>query len=98
MHGQSIGVADPDYHVAKHQASSVGVDLDGHDLAVLYAQVLSVLCGGVDVALRGDDALCNLNLALGPTILQGALPAISPDSLTGAATPMERASVRDSST
>ena len=66
MHSGSVLVADAHDHVAEDDLSAGAfADLDGDDLLVRKAVVGSGPGVEVDVALRGDDALRDLNLALG---------------------------------
>ena len=51
----------------------------------------------MDMSFSNDNASEHSTSPHGPTSLQAPEPAVSPDSLIGAATPIERASVAESS-
>ena len=72
MHGQGIAVTYPHNHIAENQAPAVSIHLNGHDLAIVYPKSLGICLGGMDMALRRDHALGNLNLALRPNQLTGS--------------------------
>ena len=64
MHRQRVAVAYADNHIAKNQASAIRIQLYGNDLTVLYAQSLSIFRSSMDMALRGNYALGDLDFAL----------------------------------
>ena len=65
MHGGGEFRTDADDNVAEDDRSVRGVDLNGDDLLVLNAELLCVFGGEVDVTLRGDHALFDIDLAGG---------------------------------
>ena len=95
MHRQRIAVAYANHYIAEYKTSSVCINLNGNDLTVLYAQCLRICAGSMDMTLCSDYALCDLNLSAWSDDLTCSA---SPDSLIGAATPIARASVKESST
>lgn len=98
VHCQSVLRADSDYHVAEYERASVGIDLHADNLLVTETELLGVLGSCMDMSLRRDNAALKLYFALGADKLAAPLPATSPLSLTGAVTPIERASVSEIST
>ena len=65
VHGGRVAGADSDDNVAEGGGSVGGLDLDGDNLAVLYAEFLSVFGGEVDVSLGSDNAFLKSNFACG---------------------------------
>ena len=66
MHGGGVLVAYADNDITEYDLSAgAGADLDRNDLLVLKAVFLGGLGVKVDVTLCGDDALRDLDLALG---------------------------------
>ena len=64
MHCRSELRADAADDVAENCRAGIVRDLNGHDLLVLNAELLSVSGGQVDMSLRDDDSLGNLDLSL----------------------------------
>ena len=98
VHGQGKPIADPYHDIPEGQAAAVAVDFHRHFVPVFQAESLGIGRSHVDVPFGRDNPLCQLDLPFGPTRRQAPLPSISPDSRMGAATPIARASVKDSST
>lgn len=74
MHCGSELRADAADDVAENRGAGIVRDLNGHDLLVLDAELLSVSGGQVDMSLRDDDSLGNLDLALRTDYLTSGAP------------------------